>query len=105
MITADSNYGLYEGSELLYSALSIVVDYRYSAINDSFLVTIRPATVVASTTTPVDSFTISVTKTEVDSKTGTGTNPSDKLQNQIDQLVADYLDAITENSAITFTVS
>lgn len=103
MITADSNYGLYDGSELLYSALSIVVDYRYSAINDSFLVTIRPATVVASTTTPVDSFTISVTKTEVDSKTGTGTNPSDKIRNQIEQVVVDYLEPI--NTGVGFTIS
>lgn len=48
---------------------------------------------------------ILATKADVDAKTGTGTNPSDKLKNQIDQVVADYLDAITENSAVTFTVS
>ncbi len=105
MITADSNYALYSGSEVLYSALSILVDYRFSVINESFLCTIRPATVVASQTTPVDSFNISVTKSEVDAKTGTGTNPSDKLRNQIEQVVVDYLEAVTENSAVGFTIS
>lgn len=105
MITASGNYVLYEGSKLLYSELVLVVDYAYSNANQAFLCTITPATITAAGTSILGSYTRLATKAEVDAKAGTGTNPSDKLQNQIDQVTADYLDAITENSALTFTVS
>ena len=104
MITASANYVLYEGSKVLYSELVSVVDYAYSGANQAFLCTITPATITAAGTSVLGSYTYLATKAAVDAKTGTGTNPSDKLGNQIDQVIADYLDAITENSAITFTV-
>ncbi len=105
MITASGNYVLYEGSKQAFTALTIVCEYRYNPQQETFLISIHPATATAGDTTRYGDHPIAVSKAAVDAETGTGTNPSDKLGNQIDQLVADYLDAITENSAITFTVS
>lgn len=104
-ITANANYVIFEGSKELYTAWSIVVTFRYHAVNDNFECDIIPATISADGTNPAGGHFILATKAAVDAKTGTGTNPSDKLKNQIDQVVADYLDAITDNSAVTFTVS
>ena len=104
MITASGNFVLYEGSKQLFSSLDIIVDFEYKALNDTFLCDIMPA-VISTTTAPQGGHMVSITKASVDAKTGTGANPSDELKNQIDQVIADYLDAITENSALTFTVS
>ena len=105
MITASANYVLYEGSKAVYSALTIVCEYQFNPITQMFQVGIVPATITAGSELRYANHPVEFSKASVDAETGTGTNPSDKLGNQIDQLVADYLDAITENSAITFTVS
>ena len=104
-ITANANYVIFEGSKELYSAWSVAVNFRYHAVNDNFECEITPVTVSASGTNPEGGHFVLFTKASVDAKTGTGTNPSDKLKNQIDQVVADYLDALTENAAVTFTVT
>ena len=105
MITASANYVLYEGSKAVYSALTIVCEYQFNPITQMFQVGIVPATITAGADLRHANYPVEFSKADVDAETGTGTNPSDKLGNQIDQLVADYLDAVTENSAITFTVS
>lgn len=104
MITASADFVLFEGSKQQYSVTSIVVDYAFSVINNAFVCNILPAVVSASTNIHGE-YSRVITKAAVDAKTGTGTNPSDKLQNQVEQVVADYLDALTENSSVTFTVS
>jgi hypothetical protein len=105
MITASANYVLFEGSKTTYSALTIVCEYEFNPITQMFRVGIVPATITAGADLRYSNYPVELSKAAVDAKTGTGTNPSDKLGNQIDQVVADYLDAITENSAITFAVS
>ena len=105
MITASANYVLYEGSKAVYSALTIVCEYQFNPITQRFQGGIVPATITAGADLRHANYPVEFSKADVDAETGTGTNPSDKLGNQIDQLVADYLDAVTENSAITFTVS
>jgi len=103
MITANTNYVLYEGSKQLFSALYVVVNYTYHASFQTYTCEIQPA-VVSAVTTSYGSHSMQITKAQVDAKTGSGTNPSDKLSNQVEQVVADYLDAITENLSVTFTV-
>lgn len=103
MITANTNFVLYEGSKQLYSALTVVVDYYYNSVFQTFSCTIYPAAITATTVTH-GSHSLNISKAAVDAKTGTGTNPSDKLLNQVEQVVADYLDGLSDNSSVTFTV-
>lgn len=105
MITASTDFYLITGASVKYTALSVLVDYTYSAVQQTYLCNVYPAIISAGGTTPAGSFTTLITKASVDAKTGSGTNPSDKLGNQIDQVIKDYLAAITENSAVTFTVT
>ena len=103
MISSDADFVLYEGSTTLYTVTAVMVDYSYNSVQQTFLCEIQPA-VVAVSTSIVAKHTHLITKASVDAKTGSGTNPSDKLGNQIDQVIKDYLDGITENSGVTFTV-
>lgn len=103
MITASTDFVLFEGSKTKFVCTSCVVDYKYNNLNQAYLCEIMPA-VVSATTSYLGSQTYLAPKATVDAKTGTGTNPSDKLQNQIDQVVKDYLHSITENGAVTFTI-
>ncbi len=103
MIIADRAFALYEGSKTLSNVVAVIVDFRYNTTQATYLCEIQPA-VVAATTDFHGSYTYLITKAAVDAKTGTGTNPSDKLANQVDQVVLDYLDAITENAAVAFSI-
>lgn len=103
MITSDNDFALYEGSTTIYALTAIVVSFSYDSVQQTFLCEIYPA-VVAASTSVVASHAHRITKAAVDAKTGSGTNPSDKLSNQVDQVVKDYLAGITENSGVTFTV-
>ena len=105
MITASGNYVMEEGAKLVYSELAMYVTFRYDPLMQDFLCEIKPTTVTASGSSVVKPYTKQITKASVDAKTGTGTNPSDKLSNQVDQVIADYLDGLTENAALSFTVS
>lgn len=102
MITSDLPFVLYEGSKIKYSVVAAIVDFTYNPTQATYLCEIKPA-VVSTTTDFHGSYTTRITKAAVDAKTGTGTNPSDKLANQVDQVIKDYLRVITENSAVTFT--
>jgi hypothetical protein len=103
MITASTDFVLYEGSKTKFVCTACMVDYKYNGISQTYLCEIMPA-VVSTTTSTLGSYTYLITKADVDAKTGTGTNPSDKLQNQIDQVIKDYLHGITENGSVTFTI-
>lgn len=103
MITATANYVLFEGSKQVFSALNIICEYVYNPQQETFLVTVIPAPATAGDTTRYGSHTLMYTKAQVDAETPTGTNSSDRLLYQIEELIIDYLDAITENSAVNFT--
>ena len=103
MIISDRAFALYEGSKELVNVVATYVNFTYNPVQATYLCEIRPA-VVAATTTFHGSYTVLITKAAVDAKTGTGTNPSDKLANQVDQVVLDYLDAITENTSVAFSI-
>jgi hypothetical protein len=103
MITATANYVLYEGSKQVFSALSIICEYKYNPQQETFLITICPTNATAGDTTRFNEYSMLATKTHIDAETSSGTNPSDKLLYQVEEHVIQYLDAITENSAVNFS--
>ena len=101
MITADTAFVFYEGSKVTYGT-NIQVQYKYDPIQETALCEL----IAYSSGADIEqngSYLISITKAEIDAKTGAGTNPSDKMLDQVEQVTIDHLEGITENSAVTFT--
>jgi len=101
MITADATFVFYEGSLVKYGT-TIAVEYKYSPITEVFtceLIAYSAGADIAVSGNYLTTFT----KAEIDAKTGAGTETSDKLLDEVELVVIDYLDGITENAAITFT--
>lgn len=51
------------------------------------------------------SFLYITTRTAIDAKTASGTGDCDQFENVCDQVLKDYLTGVTENAAVTFTIS
>lgn len=102
MITANANYVLFEGSTVKYSSGAAIVDFSFNPQDSTFLVNIIPTTSSPSAAR-YGGHTYATTKTTVDAQSSSGTNPSDKLLYQVEEVIITYLDAITENSAVTFS--
>jgi hypothetical protein len=101
MITADIAFYFYEGSKVAYET-DIEVEYKVNPSTGVVLCKLY-ATVSGSDTDVSGTYTMSTTLTDVDAETGTGTNPSDKILSQIEIIVVDYLEGITENASVTFS--
>jgi hypothetical protein len=100
MITADANYTLKDDTKLFYTAFDIVVEFRFSDLQQMFYVSMFPYEASLGTLAELST---SFTKATVDAKTGSGTNPSDKLLDQVEQCCIDYLDGLGDNSGVNFT--
>lgn len=101
MISADAAFVFYEGSKVSH-ATNIQVIFKYNPIQSTALCELI-AYAGGSEVEQVGSYGLIITKAEISAKTGTGTDPIDKVLNQVEQVVIDYLDGITENSAVGFT--
>lgn len=101
MITANNPYVLYEGSEVTFSSTSLFVDFTYSNSHETYLCKII-ALGAAVNSPEIGSYTYLITKAQVDAKTGSGTETEAALE-AVELVIIDYLDAITENSGVTFT--
>lgn len=51
------------------------------------------------------SYLFITTRTAIDAKTASGTGDCDQFENVCDQVLKDYLTGVTENAAVTFTIS
>lgn len=101
-MTASGNYVLFEGSEVEYASTSITVDYSINRTTDIFILTIKAVGATAGAS-EIGSYTYAVPLATIEAKSPTGTTSVDRVNNQVDQVVYDYLSAITENSGVTFT--
>lgn len=104
MITADANYVIETGSSALFRyntteiLCSVVMD-----VNDVVAVDIQ----VWNTAHDVlyGSSTVRFTTTEIDAKSSGESGESAVFRNCVEQCVADYLDAMSGNASVTFTVA
>lgn len=101
MITANATYVFFEGSEVKYGSTSIYVDFKYNNRSETYLCELQ-ALGAAANAPNIGEYYTTVTKAAVDAKTGTGTETEAVLE-AVELVIIDYLDAITENSSVTFT--
>ncbi len=98
MITADASFYLRDNEYVTYTVEDIACVYRYDPLNELFLVDISPVYVSADEQRTINSAGIVLTKSAVDAKTPSGSDPSDELLYQIEECVIDYLDGLTSNT-------
>lgn len=101
-ISTDGTTWMETGSVRSYDTPKIYAEARYTTLTGQVL--IRLAITSAATNIIQDDFYISTTKTVLDTYTGTGTGDTAKYQSAVLQYVVDYLEGISENSGITFTI-
>lgn len=101
--TATADYRLEEGGERKFVAgTSILCEPVFYELTSSFLVTLR---ILGSTTsTEFAQGAVSVTITEVDAETGSGSGETAPWFNALQKAVKTKLAAITGNGSTTFTV-
>lgn len=104
MITGDANFVIETGSSALYRyntteiLCAIAMD-----VNDVVAVDIQVWNTAHDTM--YGSATARFTTTEIDAKSSAESGESSVFRNCVEQCVADYLDALTGNAAVTFTVA
>lgn len=85
-----------------YTNPDIYISPKYNPFVENWVVSCTVAPGGADIIEVVE-FTLTFRKSEIDGYTGTGTGDTAKLIYAIEQAVIDYLDALTENTGITFT--
>ena len=87
-----------------YTNPYISVSPQYNPFSETWVVTCTVAPVVAPAAgREIVEFRVTLTKTELDAYTGTGSTDTEYIISAVEQAVIDYLEAITANSGITFT--
>ena len=93
-----------EATKKSFNQPDIYVSFSYNVRDESF--SVGAAVVKTGGTIEADTeevFYYAISKADVDLLTGTGTGDTEKLHNAIEQALIDILEAIAENSGITFT--
>lgn len=103
IITSVAAFVLEDGSEQYFDGSSIIVEPQYYPRASTYAVKLR---VVLSGSVDVGmvDYHLTIPKADVDAKTGTGTGDTAKMLNAVEQVVVDYLEAITANASTTFTI-
>lgn len=106
MIQADDSFYLVTGSKTLYEDTTYIYSYAKIAYEESVVYT---DIFILSGADPNLGY-IALHEERIDFSTisafsETGTEQVDKFYNQLEQAVVAYLEAIAENSAITFTIT
>ena len=102
-ISTDGPIWLKTGEIVSYDTPNIFCDARYFTLDAFWVVTIKIQD--PSTTDFVVAIDVEFTQATVDALTGSGGTETRLIQNTILQAVVDYLEAITENSGVTFTLN
>jgi len=102
-ISTDGPIVLKSGDIVTYDTPDIYCDARYYTLESTWVVTMK---IIAggATTGFVTSVDIEFSQSAVDALTGSGGTETRLIQNTILQAVSAYLDGITENAAVTFTL-
>ena len=101
MISPDAPFYFEEGSKVRFTT-NIQVSYKYDPIQETALCELIAYSAGADIEQS-GSYLMTLTKAQIDAETGSGTNPSDKMLDQVELAVIDYLEGISENSGIVFT--
>lgn len=101
MITTGDQYILEEANKVVFDGLSMLCVPTILDEDDLVNVDVR----VLSGTQVVGGILLPFTNTEIEAFTASGTTDRDKFFNQCEQAVVDYLENITGNSGVTFTIA
>ena len=105
MIEASTNYTLLQGSKMLLNALDMEVT---PVIVDNLALVRLEINAITDTAVLAGGnawqHTIERTYTELNAFTASGSTQADKFFNQCEQAVVAYLEGITENASVTFTI-
>lgn len=105
MITASATYTYITGSKVLYSSLDTFIIPQVLDDDSIVRVEMRALGSTAVTTGNIaGTHTIELTYATLNALTPSGADDVEKFYNLCEQAVVDYLEAITENSAVTFTI-
>lgn len=85
-----------------YPDVTTIVNPTYNNLNGTVI--LRLSVVLSGTTDASDVFTYATTKVVIDTYTGTGTGDTAKFHNACLQAVKAYLESLTENTGVTFTI-
>ncbi len=101
-ITSSGRVHFETGSLQSFSSPTIYANPTYNPILEQ----VRCKMLVSdpATTDIIAEFVVVFSKATVDAKTGTGTGDTAKFLNAVYQCVKDHLEAITDNSTVTFTL-
>ena len=102
-ISTDGPIWLKTGEIVSYDTPNIFCDAGYFTLVAFWVVTIKIQ--VPSLIGFVVAIDVEFTQATVDALTGSGGTETRLIQNTILQAVVDYLEAITENSGVTFTLN
>jgi len=105
MITADANFTLEHGSKIFFNALSTYV--VPTVLEDDGVVRCELKTIGVLGTVSggfAGTHVLEFTFAEINAFMPSGADDVEKLYNICEQAVMDYLDTITENSAVTFAI-
>lgn len=101
MITTSDNYLLITNTKTLYSGASIVC--RPVVLDEDSIIRVDVQS-LSGDGGQIGGILLEFSNTDLESFTGTGSTNRDKFFNQVEQAVKDYLENITENSTVVFTI-
>jgi hypothetical protein len=103
MITADLRFSIDESGIIIYAATNTIsVSARLSP--DGLTNVGVEINVINTDGAAIGSAFVSFASSSVDTYTPTGSDSTEDYFNQIEQKTVDYLDALTPNSAVTFSI-
>lgn len=101
-ITSSGRVCLEAGALQSFASPTIYINPSYNPFLSQ--VSCRLSLTAPSTTIVVSEITVVFDKATVDAKTGTGTGDTAKFFSAVNQCVKDWLEAIADNSTVTFTI-
>ena len=101
-ITSSGRVYLEAGALQSFASPTIYINPSYNPFLQQ--VSCRLSITAPSTTIVVSEITVVFDKATVDAKTGTGTGDTAKFFSACNQAVKDWLEAIADNSTVTFTI-
>lgn len=101
--TSAAPFVLEDGSEQKFDGSSIIVEPSYFTRASAYSVKLRVVNSGSIDVEMRDAY-LQISKATVDTFTGTGTGDTAKMLNAVEQAVVDYLEAMPDNSGVTFTI-
>lgn len=101
-ITSSGRVYFEAGALQSFASPTIYVSPTYNPILEQ--VRCRLSISAPSSTDIVFETVVVISKATIDAKTGSGTGDTEKFFDAVNQCVKDYMEAIADNSAVTFTI-